>query len=75
MIKKMKSLFRDHPSSVGETYLQHFKYAFCSGCQLFLAGLFCILHACFPFLHTTSASSRVEALHKKFQERRSRHAR
>lgn len=51
----MKKFFTQHPFSVGETYLQHFKYALLFGVSMLMGGLACIIHAIFPFLFQKQA--------------------
>lgn len=53
----MKNIFTDHPHSIGETYWQHLCYAWLTGLKMIFAGVLCIIHAIFPFLFPTAASS------------------
>lgn len=53
----MKSLFTKHPNSVGESYLQHAKFAFIFGFNMVFGGLACLLHAIFPFLFEKTGSN------------------
>ena len=46
--------FTAHPASVGETYLQHGRFAFAFGIRMFLGGLAAMVHAAFPFLFVTT---------------------
>lgn len=52
----MKKLFTDHPESVGETYGQHFQYAFLFGANMVIGGVACILHSIFPFIFERTGS-------------------
>ncbi len=63
---KMKNIFTDHPHAVGETYFQHLKYAFMTGCLMMLGGLACALHAIFPFLFPQTASNILLNLTRTF---------
>ncbi len=65
----MKNIFTEHPRAVGETYLQHFWFAFSTGLQLLLWGGVAILHALFPFMFKTFVSDRVKRLYKKIHFR------
>jgi fucose permease len=55
--------FTAHPSSVGETYSEHFLFALGASARLVGAGLACFVHAFFPFLFTRTASTTVRMLH------------
>ena len=63
--------FTAHPTSVGETYGQHCRFAFAFGIMMLLGGLAAIIHAFFPFLFVTTASQALDDLNA----RRSRGAR
>lgn len=52
----MRKIFTDHPRSIGETYIQHLKFATYFGFHLTLGGIACIIHAIFPFLFKTTGS-------------------
>lgn len=53
----MKNIFTKHPHSIGETYLQHFKFASCFGLTMLMGGSACILHAIFPFIFQKTGSN------------------
>ena len=53
----MKNVFTDHPHSIGETYFEHFIYAFKFGAQMVIGGLACIIHAILPFLFKKTGSN------------------
>lgn len=65
----LRSLFTEHPASVGETYLQHLHQAARFGVRLLLAGVACVVHALLPFLFTRIARDAVEALHAQLSKR------
>ena len=48
--------FTAHPASVGETYLQHLRFAFRFGAKMTAGGLAAIVHSVFPFCFVTTAS-------------------
>ena len=50
-----KKMFLDHPSSVGETYLQHGGRAIVLALRMFGAGIAAIVHAIIPGLFPTTA--------------------
>ena len=44
----MRNPFTTHPASVGETYAQHFVFAFKFGATMAVGGLAAMVHAFFP---------------------------
>ena len=61
----IQRLFRDHPESVGETYLEHlFQASYFGGCML-IAGLACLIHALIPCLFKTTGRNVIADLHSK----------
>ena len=64
--------FTKHPSSVGETYLQHMKKATLFSCKLLSLSVCCFIHGVLPFMFETTASDEIECLNKKLQARRGR---
>jgi hypothetical protein len=52
-----------HPSSVGESYLEHLAFAVRFGATMIVGGAACVVHGLLPFLCTSSASRRVRRLH------------
>ena len=65
-------MFREHPASVGETYVEHFGVATSFGLSLIRAGLACLIHAVLPFLFTTYARRAVADLHGRLVDHRDR---
>ncbi len=59
----LKRAFTDHPSSVDETYGQHFCVAGWYGTRMVGAGLACLVHAVFPFLFVGTGSATINRLH------------
>ena len=59
----LKKAFTEHPSSVGESYLQHMGMAFGFGSKMVVAGMACLLHGLFPFLFVTTGRRCIEDLH------------
>lgn len=66
----MKNIFKEHPSSVGETYLEHFFKASSFGIKLLLIAMRVFIHAIFPWCFENSASDKVSKLHKILQSRK-----
>ena len=54
--------FTAHPSSVGETYGEHCRFAFGFGARMTLAGIAAMVHAVLPFLFITTASRTLDEL-------------
>lgn len=65
-------LLTDHPTSVGETYLEHMRMALKFSASLALASGACAVHAFLPFLLKSSGSRRVGDLHRQMVEQRKR---
>ena len=51
----MRNPFTEHPRSVGETYWEHFRFAFAFGWLMTLGAAAALVHSVFPFLFTTTA--------------------
>jgi hypothetical protein len=52
----MANPFTAHPASVGETYLEHFRFAFRFGTRMLAGGVAATIHSVLPFLFVTTAS-------------------
>ena len=52
----MPNPFTAHPASVGETYLEHMRFARGFGGRMLLGGSAADIHSLFPFLFVTTAS-------------------
>jgi hypothetical protein len=61
----MANLFTAHPTSVGETYGQHCRFAFAFGITMLRGGVAAIIHAIFPFLLVTTASQALADLNAR----------
>ena len=48
--------FTAHPTSVGETYSQHLRFAFRFGAKMTAGGLAALVHSLLPFCFVTTAS-------------------
>jgi hypothetical protein len=66
---RMRNIFRDHPNSVNETYIQHLKFASAFGFQLIIGGIGCFIHAVFPFWFQKTGSHVLLKLMHQFIER------
>ncbi|WAT19283.1 DUF6356 family protein [Aurantiacibacter sp. MUD11] len=60
----MIRLFTEHPSTVGETYFQHFRAASRFGVAMIVGGLACLVHAVFPWVCEKSGSSMIRRLYR-----------
>ncbi len=60
--------FTEHPASVGETYLEHFKVATGFARTLAKATVACSIHAVVPSMCERSASSAICDLHRRMTE-------
>lgn len=65
-------LFRDHPSSVDETYLEHLHTAGWFGGTMITAGIACLIHAILPCLFVRTGSKTIERLHDRMIVNRAR---
>jgi hypothetical protein len=64
--------FTKHPSSVGESYGEHFAVASSFGGAMILGGLACLVHAALPFLFTRTGSQTIARLHERMVSSRRR---
>lgn len=65
-------LFRDHPASVDETYLEHMGVAFSFGSRMFVASLACFIHGLVPGFFTKTGSNAVRGLYERMVTKRHR---
>ncbi len=68
----VRRLFREHPESVGETYLEHMRMAGSFGWRLQLASLACLVHAVLPFLFVKTGSTTITELYTRMVSHRDR---
>src|SRR5262245_61535517 len=69
----MPNLFKAHPASVGETYVEHMGSAFRFAVRLLGASLACFVHGLLPFQFTSTGSRTIKQLHQQMIEHRRRH--
>jgi len=69
--KPLGELFSDHPSSVGETYLQHLAAALWFSLTMARAAACCFVHAFLPFVFTKTGSRDIERLYEAMVQARS----
>ena len=69
----LSSLFREHPESVGETYLEHMRVALGFSFVMTRAAACCLVHAFLPFLFQRTGSSAVEQLYRTMLQKRRLH--
>jgi hypothetical protein len=71
----MRNPFTAHPHDVGETYLEHGRFAGCYGVKMTLGGLAAIVHAILPFVFQTTGSRVTRELARTLDESAARQAR
>jgi len=71
-MERIYKSFVDHPSSVGESYLEHLVQALGFGLRMIAAGCACIVHAFLPFLFVNTASRQVTLLYSRMVTNRSK---
>jgi len=54
--------FKQHPESIGETYVEHAKHANRIGWLMIAGGCACLVHAVFPFLCERTGSRMIKKL-------------
>lgn len=57
--------FSDHPTSVGETYGEHFRHATGFGLRMMVGGIACMIHGVLPFLFVKTGSQQISTLHER----------
>ena len=67
---RLATKFTAHPASVGQTYIEHFKFAFKVSVSLFKAFLACLIHAIYPPLHKNTASATIAELNSRIEQRK-----
>lgn len=63
-------IFRDHPTEVGETYIEHFAAAGGFGLKMVVGGLACMIHAVIPAAFVTTGSGTVKKLYDQMVAKR-----
>ena len=63
-------MFREHPQSLGMSWLGHGVGALRIGSQLIAAGSACVIHAIVPAWFTQTAGRTVDRLHQQMIHRR-----
>ncbi len=69
---KLLELFREHPASVGESYLQHMAASFSFGVPMLMASLAALIHGIFPFLFMKTGSTIIARLYDRMVVNRAR---
>ncbi|KJK16906.1 capsule biosynthesis protein [Burkholderiaceae bacterium 16] len=67
-------LFKAHPASVGESYLQHMSSSFSFGASMLFASMAALVHGILPFLFVTTGSNTISRLHERMVTHRNRMA-
>ena len=71
---RLRGFFTDHPTSVGESYGEHFVFAIRFARATAGASLAAAVHAVFPRLFQTTASSKIRELHSLMESAPRAHA-
>ncbi|HSG63959.1 MAG TPA: DUF6356 family protein [Gammaproteobacteria bacterium] len=64
--------FREHPASVGESYLQHMRAALGFSATMIAAAGCCAVHAFLPFLFQKTGSTAIDELYQRMLRQRVR---
>lgn len=67
--RRLERVFVDHPRSVDESYLQHFRFAAGFAIALFSAGAAAAVHAVIPCMCERTASLKVRELYRRIDNR------
>ncbi|MFC4293056.1 DUF6356 family protein [Sphingorhabdus arenilitoris] len=65
-----KRLFIDHPKTVDESYLEHFRFAAKFGLRMIWGGMGAVVHAIIPGLCKSTGSSTIRKLNDSVVEQR-----
>ena len=68
-MKRIFSLFTHHPHSVNESYSEHMSKAFYYGFKMIISGLAALIHAVFPFVFKTTASTSARQIIQDIDKR------
>jgi hypothetical protein len=61
----LTNIFKKHPRSIGETYVQHLRHSMYFSATMIAGGLLCSVHAILPFLFVNSGSRTITHLHDR----------
>lgn len=70
----LKTLFTDHPKSVGESYFEHMGMSASFGAAMFKGAAACFVHALIPGLCVRTGSGVITDLHGRMVTNRNKHA-
>jgi len=69
IMNKIISHSNEHPSSVGMSYWQHFRFAINLSRQTFLASMASLVHAFLPFIFTTTTTRTIFRMYETLKNR------
>jgi len=69
LCKQLTGVFTNHPTSIGESYIEHALKALSFSVRLLVMALAALLHAIIPALCKDTARLRIAALHEELQSR------
>lgn len=61
----IKRLFIAHPTSVGESYGEHFRHALAFSAAMFVGAAACLVHALIPSMCQRTGSGIIARLHDR----------
>lgn len=67
--QQVQEIFREHPQSVNQTYLEHLRDGLDYGLTSCLSGGALIVHSFFPFLFQSTGSTMVKELNDRMQRK------
>jgi hypothetical protein len=70
----LRTLFSEHPASVGESYFEHMAHALGFAGRMLVGSLACLVHAFLPFLCVKTGSRCIDELHDRMVANRDRRA-
>ena len=62
---------REHPSSVGQTYWQHFRFSASMSMKLCVAATTALIHALIPGAFEKTTSGSIDKLHRRMHQQTS----
>ena len=68
-MKRIFNSFTHHPHSINESYFEHMSQAFYYGFKMIISGFAALIHAIFPFVLKTTASTSAREIIRDIDER------
>ena len=64
------NIFQRHPCSVGQSYSEHLGFAALMGVEMVFGGIWCLIHAVFPWMFERTASDIVTEINERIKKRK-----